>query len=167
MHAVSRVWSFYSYAIVPLFAGYPPMALSAQQIEGRTLIWLHLPDPNLLPAGREHADIGLLRERLTKYERRPVAPGLSLRLDVAGTIDILESRVHRQCEETHQAFLGVYHDNLADELEKVMTSETVSLWLQTPNENYQDHRPEEFLNDPERDHLIRDLILDVKHGLVA
>ena len=38
MHAVARVWSFYSYAVVPVFAGYPPMALSARRAMGQTLV---------------------------------------------------------------------------------------------------------------------------------
>jgi hypothetical protein len=167
MQTVSRVWSFYSYAVAPVFRGYPPMAISAVQAEGKASIWLHLPEPAPSWTTNNRSGADPLQQRLAKYEQRPVDPTLSLHLEVAGTSDTLEAMVSHANERTGRIFLGVYHDDLVHELGKVMNPSSVPVWLRTPNENYRDHRPEEFLDDPEHDHLIRDLILNVKDGLVA
>lgn len=168
MHAVARVWSFYSYAVAPVFRDYPPMALSARRDEDTTLVWLHLPEPPA-ESGAVQDGVGseFLRGVLAKYERRPVAAGLTLLLELSGTSADQETRIRLLSALDDRSFFGVYRDDLVAELAKVMNPASVPVWLRTPNENYKNHRPEEFLNDPEHDRVLRDLILEVKSGLVA
>lgn len=165
--AVSRVWSFYSYFVIPAYGGYPLMALSAKDVGDRRDVALHLPKlaATVRPQGRFGDELG---RDLQRYERRPVAPDLQLFLDLTGADERdLEQYAIAWCEARQRHFLGVYRDDLAAELANVFHPRSFDEWLETPKEQLGNRKPIDLLHESDQDHLLRDLVLDVKYSLIA
>lgn len=164
---LARLYSYYSFEVIPAYGGYPSMAVSVKQADDETLVYLQL--PKAVSRGQRVGNLARELDRgLERYERSPLLGAIRLQLEVA---DVAESDLGEYASSVangeRRQFLGVYHDDLPAELSRLVPEEHLQVWLETSSEQLGNRSPIELLNDPNADHLLRDLVVQAKYGLAA
>lgn len=78
----------------------------------------------------------------------------------------LNERVSAESAQSEREYSSVFVGDLLHDLESLMSAEALRQWVATPNARFGGATPRELLRTPEK-RLIRDLILEARHGLPA
>ncbi len=167
--AVDGVWVFYSYFALPILGHHLPMAIAAERFDERPTVTVILPSPDTPGSPVQPQQVEALVDAFNGEVATLLAPEPALDLSFAhsGSVAMFEETYREAGEQLASKVLGVFTDNLREELTKVMRADAVEPWLHTPNEQFGGRKPAEYIDDSTTDRPIRDLILAVKHGLFA
>lgn len=131
---------------------------------------LYLPSPTIrgLPVTVLPAQVAALGEDFHREVAAPLASDLSIHLEFVSphALATFDPHVRDVCRVQRMELLGIFADNLIDELRTIIRPDEVDSWMETPNTRFGGRKPKEFLGTPD-DRPLRDFILAVRHGMVS
>jgi hypothetical protein len=161
------VWAWYSYFVLPAYRQAVPLAIAVKAAD-RPSVCVLLPAATLpelaVAADRTQLDPMAEAFRLRVADRN--AEIIDARLDTLSLRSLAEfDAAVRRWSKSHRLHpLGVFHDNLHQELAALMETKAFDAWLATPNLALAGATPADLLAS-DNDRPLRDLILSVRHAL--
>jgi len=176
--AVERTWLFYSYVVIPTVRRHSPMGIAARRGQrARTCLYLPRPTRDHLEERPAEPVERILERGFAREVAEPLAPWIDMKLNLVTGREAgaeapdaerrwLDAKVRTSATSHHLDYIGVFVDDLVEELGTVMDRRDVVRWLTTPNTLFAGDAPRESLRDP-LDQRLRDVVLRAKFDLSA
>lgn len=168
---VEGVWVFYSYSFLPTFGRHLPLAIAArEQSKNHHTVRVYAPSPETpgLDVPVDLSGTNMLTDAFSRMVGGALGPSLAVELELVTPPDLgkFELFTSESAHAEQLDYLGVFKDDLVEELRTVMLPGDVAAWLAAPNTLFAGRTPSELLNTDE-DSAIRNMILAARHGTAA
>jgi len=180
VRVVDGVWVFYSYHMLPALHRRVPIGIAANvvsvtHVDSVVYVWLYYPASAHGPI-RSEIDLFLQKEfdRVTglslAQDSAALGQGVTIRLNSLGvTPEEFDSSMRRFSTTEKWDYVGIFVDDLRNELTTIMRPEAMPAWLEAPNTLFAGRTPTTLLvdPDPDMDRPLRDLLLSARYGVFS